>query len=364
MSKMLVGDPDGADAIVDMSNVVRDVSLGGRGRADLVRLERVGAALARLYGATAIAMFGVADASLLSRHDLFTDPGQRRRLREWEKSQLILVAGKADVPLLQIAEETGLPIITRDRFGGHRSEFPWLDGSDDAILEPHADRHGQVTLRHVALGRLAEWDESVRQEHDLLVQQGLSRQVEALGRYWSCPEPRCPRHDPIRSRFVLLPVARGGRLVCDQHGLEMRDLGPRPRVAQMKIMQQGQERQRFSVVQGRPVMVGRSPEGVDLSPFLDGAAARRVSRKHLMFSLDSDRLMVMDVSRHGTVLILRDGTHLEFHQDARAFTVGDRAQLQPGLEITRSGRRYPSELPGQGRNPQQCRVPPDLIATL
>ena len=38
------------------------------------------------------------------------------------------MADKADMPLLQIAEETGLPIITGDRFVGHRREFPWLDG--------------------------------------------------------------------------------------------------------------------------------------------------------------------------------------------------------------------------------------------
>jgi hypothetical protein len=48
-----------------MSNVLRDSRLGGRGPADLVRLERVGEALATLYGAVKIAMFGVADSSLL-----------------------------------------------------------------------------------------------------------------------------------------------------------------------------------------------------------------------------------------------------------------------------------------------------------
>jgi hypothetical protein len=116
VSKVLVGDPYQADALVDMSNVVRDATLGGHGPADLVRLERVGDALAGLYG-TKAAMFGVADTSLLARHDLFTDSRQRRLLREWEESGLILVEGKADVPLLRIAEETGLPVITRDRRG-------------------------------------------------------------------------------------------------------------------------------------------------------------------------------------------------------------------------------------------------------
>lgn len=348
MPDMLTDDPGRADALVDLSNVLRNTALGGHGLADLVRLERVGKALAELYGAARTAMFGVADANLLAQRELFADPGQRRRLRDWKESRLILVAGKADIPLLQIAGETGLPIITGDRFVGHRREFPWLDGSDNAVLEPRAGRRGEVFLRHVTLEPKAEWDKSIREELDLLVQQGLSRRVEALGRYWSCPDPRCPRHDPVRGPFVLLPVARGGRLVCDQHGLEMRDLGPRPRVAQLKVMRDGRERHRFTVAEERSVIVGRSPEGIDLSPFLGEAERLRVSRRHLRFSVDAEQLTVTDMSRHGTVLILRDGTRRDLRRASRAFTVGDRAQVRPGLEIIRSGRRYPAELPGYG----------------
>ena len=364
MSEMLIDDPDRADALVDLSNVLRNTALGGRGPADLARLERVGKALAELYGTTRAPMFGIADTNLLARGELFVDPGQRRLLRNWKESRLILAAGKADIPLLQIAGETGLPIITGDRFVGHRREFPWLDGSDDAVLEPRAGRRGEVFLRHVTLEPKAEWDKSIREELDLLVQQGLSRRVEVLGRYWSCPDPRCPRHDPVRGPFVLLPVAKNGRLVCDQHGLEMRDLGPRSRVAQLKVMRDGRERHRFTVAQGQPVLVGRSPEGIDLSPFLGDAERLRVSRAHLRFSLESDRLTVTDMSRLGTLLILRDGTRLEFRHASRAFTVGDRAQVRPGLEIIRSGRRYPAELPGYGWVlPQPGSRPPEPTGT-
>ena len=348
MSDMLTNDLDDADALIDLSNVLRNRTLGGNGPADLVRLERVSKALTELYGAARTAMFGVADTNLLADRELFDDQGHRRRLRDWEDSGLILVDGKADIPLLKIAWETGLPIITGDRFVGHRREFPWLDGRDDAVLEPRAGRGGEVFLRHVTLEPKAEWHKSMREELDVLVQQGLSQRVEVVGRYWSCPEPRCPRHDPVRGRFVLLPVVRGGRLVCDLHGLEMRDLGPRPRVAQLKVMRDGRERHRFTVAQGQPVLVGRSLEGVDLSPFLGDAERLRVSRAHLRFSIDSDQLTITDVSRHGTLLILRDETSVDLRDASRAFTVGDRAQVRPGLEIIRSGRRYPAELPGYG----------------
>ena len=175
MSDMLTNDPNRADALLDLSNVLRNTRLGGRGPADLARLERVGEALAALYGAAKIAMFGVADSSLLTRSGLFLDHRQRRTIRGWAESGLILIAPKADVPLLQIAEETGLPIITGDRFSGHRREFPWLDGSDDAVLEPHADRRGDILLTHVTLSRKTDWEMSVSEERDLLVQQGLSR---------------------------------------------------------------------------------------------------------------------------------------------------------------------------------------------
>jgi hypothetical protein len=350
---MLINDPDRADALLDMSNVLRDTSLGGRGPADLVRLEHVGAALATLYGAAQVAMFGVADSSLLTRSDLFLDPRQRRMLRDWGESGLFLTVGKADIALLQIAGETGLPIITRDRFGGHRREFPWLNGSEDAILEPQADHHGGIFLRHVTLTRKTDWEISLSEENDLLVQQGLSRQVEVLGRYWSCPEPRCPRHDPASSSFVLLPLAKGGRLVCDQHGLEMADMGPRPRVAQLKIMRDGREQHRFTVTDDEPVIVGRSAGQVNLSPFLDEIPRRGVSRAHLSFDLGSGYLTVTDLSLNGTVLILRGGTRLDIHHATHTFTVGDRAQIHPGLEIIRSGRRYPSELRDHPGPPEQ-----------
>lgn len=358
MSDLLTNDPNWADALVDMSNIVRDTRLGGRGPADLIRLERVGEALAALYGAAKVAMFGVADSSLITQPGLLIDPRQKRTLRGWVESGLILEAPKADVPLLQIAHETGLPIITRDRFVGHRREFPWLDGSDDAVLEPHVDHYGEVSLRHVTLTAKTDWQLSVSEERDLLVQQGLSRRAEILDRYWSCPEPRCARHDPVASSFVLLPVAHGDRLVCELHGLDMTDMGPRPRVVQLKIMRDGAERHRFTVTRSAPVIVGRTPGPGDLSPFLDETVLRGVSRAHLRFDLDSDRLTVTDLSRNGTALILRNGAKFDLRRATHSFVAGDRAQIYPGVEIIRSGRRYPAELPDRRQPPQPPSGPP------
>jgi hypothetical protein len=359
---MLINDPNRADALLDMSNILRNARLGGRGPADLVRLKRVGEALASLYGAAAAAMFGIADRSLLTQAGLFLDSRQRRILRDWEESGLILVAGKADVPLLQVAEETGLPIITSDRFTGHRREFPWLNDSDDAVLEPQVDQCGDIVLRHVTLTRKDEWEMSVSEERDLLLQQGLSRNVEVLGRYWSCPEVRCPRHNPANSSFVLLPLVKGNRLVCEQHHLDMVDQGPRPRVAQLKIMKNGREQRRFTVIQDEPLFVGRFPGPTDLSSFLDEDTGRSVSRAHLRFDLDFNRLTITDQSLNGTDLFLRDGTQVFLHRATCSFTIGDRAQVHPSLEIIRSGRRYPSELAAQRRRPRPHSDPPSTAS--
>jgi hypothetical protein len=351
MLDFLANSPDSADALVDIANVVRNDRLGGCGPADLDRLERVAGALAELYGSAGVALFGIADRALLAQSDLFLDPRQLRTLRDLAGLQQIHVADKADVDLLQAAWETGLPIITSDQFRGHRREFPWLNERDDAVLLPWADDHGNVALRHVTLGRRADWELSISEERDLLVQQGIDARIEVLGRYWSCPDRRCPRHEPASKPFILLPLVRGGRLICDLHGREMIDQGARPRMAQLKILRDGALRDRFTVVEGEPVEVGRSGTGVDLCPFLDGALLARASRRHLRFDVDPGGLTITDLSTNGTTLFLRDGSRVPLRRESRSFSVGDRAEVVPGLEIVRSGRQYPSELRGRPAAP-------------
>ena len=132
-------------------------------------------------------------------------------------------------------------------------------------------------------------------------------------------------------------------------------------------MQNGRERHRFTVIQDEPLFVGRFPGPADLSPFLDETTRRGVSRCPPALRPRRRRLTVTDVSLNGTWLFLRDGTRLHLRHATHAFTVGDRAQIQPSLEIIRSGRRYPSELPA-GRlaarqRPGEPAVPPSGCAT-
>ncbi|WP_405142839.1 FHA domain-containing protein [Sphaerisporangium sp. NBC_01403] len=350
MDDHLTADIDRADALVDLSNIVRSSRLGSRGAADLTSLHRVAEALAELYSAANIALYAVSDQSLV-RGGLFNDPGQLRLVRRWRDDRLIEVESKADVRLLQIAEVTGLPIITSDRFRGHRREFPWLDGRDDVVLEPYTAPDGRIALRHIMLTPVPAWDLSASEEGDLLVQQGLGTgrkpRFDVLERLWGCPDTRCFRHDPRRSPYVLLPRWRDGRVFCDQHGLDMVDLGSRPLAVQVKLLKNDREVQRFTVLEDSEVVIGRQPPlgGLNVSPWLDSAERLQVSRSHLVLLLEGERLSVRDTSANGTLLALKDGTEVMLHRGGEhRVNLGDRITLLPGLELVRSGRRFPAEL--------------------
>lgn len=346
MSDYLTNSLDAADALVDVANVARNENLGGSGRADLARVDHIAIALAELYNDERVTLFGIADQSLFTR-ELFDDPWRMRRLNEWRQLMKILVVPKADVRLLAAGDETGLPIISGDRFRGHWREFPYLNERDDALLEPWVDGEGNVRLRHPELGARPDWELSRIEEIDVLLQQGIDRhRDDVLSRFWSCPDERCPRHEPASKPFVLLPLLSKGRLICDLHGLEMEDRGPRPRMAQLKIVQDGMVRDRFTVAEGQPVVVGRSGVGVELHPYLNAAGRAHVSRAHLRFDLDETGLTITDLSTNGTILVPGEGRPaLPLHRSTRPFAVGGRAEIVPGLEIVRSGRQYPSELP-------------------
>ncbi|GAB2855901.1 hypothetical protein GCM10022221_64390 [Actinocorallia aurea] len=343
MSDFLTSDIDRADALIDLSNVVLERSLGGSGAGDLLRLERVGQALSALYGTSETRMYAVADESLLRRKH-YADERQFRTLKRWRAEQVVHVAEDADPVLLELADRTGLPIITKDRFRNHREDFPWLDGSDDSILEPRAGARGEVLLCHVVVQPVLEYEVSRAAEGDLLKHKGVRARQDLLTRIWGCPEPRCPWHDPLRTGLLFVPRWNGDRLYCELHGRDVVDLGPRPETAQVKVISNGAEVARFSVRAGQRVPVGRAAGGFVLTPWLSADTKLKISREHLVLELAGDRLVFTDSSRNGTMVVNAGGVRRRVHRASAPFGYKSRIELAPGLELIRSGRRYPSEL--------------------
>jgi FHA domain len=353
-----------AEFLLDLSNVVRSRRADGSQTASLHRLSRLLAALGRYAHDPQVRVYAVADQSLLSSARLFTNQRERQSLRVWRDARLLEVVADADVRLLELAEATGLRIVSGDRFRGHRDAFPWLQGSTKHVIEPVVDRAGGVTFRPRDLGVVAPWEISNSQEQDQLKKQGLlegRRRVprwEVLGRRWRCPDRRCSLYDDSRGTNVLLPRMRGGRPTCEIHGLELLDDGPRSAAVQLKILHNGQCVGRFTVPAGARIPVGRAPgDGVMLGHWLDGPEGRKVSRTHLVVSLDGERVLVRDVSTNGTRINLAGGGKVELeHGTSHPVEVGDIIRLASNLALTRSGRRFPSELagyrPGPVRSPE------------
>ena len=162
MQPHLTMNMDEAEFLLDLSNVVRSRRADGSQTASLHRLSRLLEALGGYTHDPQVRVYAVADQSLLSSR-LFASQRERQSLRAWRDARLLEVVADADVRLLELAEATGLRIVSGDRFRGHRDAFPWLQGSTEHVIEPVVDRAGGVTFRPRDLGVVAPWEISSSQ---------------------------------------------------------------------------------------------------------------------------------------------------------------------------------------------------------
>ncbi|WP_438489289.1 FHA domain-containing protein [Streptomyces sp. S186] len=358
MEHNLPGAADQAAFLVDLSNVVRERSLGGPAARSLHRFRLVVEALGRLTGDPDVPVYPVADKSLLGEAREFADPGDVRTLRRWINSGLVEQAGDADQRILELMELTSAAhtrAVTNDRFGAYRRVFPWIQGNTDRFLKPVAGPSGTVRLIPLHMGTRTEAEISRSDELAAFKKQELLKSsgqplTRVVNRFWRCPEPRCTVYDPRGGR-VLLPRMLGGVPSCEVHRLALADAGPRPAMAQLKAMIHGVCKGRYTVEEGSQTGVGRNPvNGIVLYSLLPSDVAGRVSREHVVVSAQSGILLVRDVSRCGTRMRTagRRGRmgpwkDLPPGQD-RPFGPGDEVELAPGVLLTRSGRRFPAEL--------------------
>ncbi|MGW0585848.1 FHA domain-containing protein, partial [Streptomyces sp. NPDC002920] len=230
-----------ADYLLELSNVVRQTSIGPRGPRSLRRLGLVLRALMDLTGDPDVSVYLVADTSLLGGQREFGDPAEVRRLRGWVAGGLVEEVDDADERILDLARMTGTRVVTGDQYVDHRLQHPWIQGNTWQFLRPEARPDGSVTVVPMDMGVRTEAEISHRMELSALKKQGLlgpSRTplTEVIMRAWRCPEPRCGLYDLHRGERVLLPRMRRGAPTCELHGVPLADEGPRPAAAQLKVV--------------------------------------------------------------------------------------------------------------------------------
>lgn len=355
MEKHLTPDPQNADALVDLSNVVRKPNIGPPGLRVLHRLQLVLDALAQRLGDRNVLVYAVADDSLRREVHAFPDATDVLRLTRWVNRGLVEELPYADPRLLELCELFGHPVISEDSYQDARAKHPWIQGDTTHFLLPAPGRRRTVVLEERDMGVVSPHEVSRREEeadfkgYGLLVGKNAKPNTQVLRRYWRCPVPGCTRYDHAQGRVLAVPRMRGGKPYCQQHRKELQDNGPRAATVSLKLLHDDACVRRFTLEVGSTVPVGRAPaNGVPLWGLVPDELAQRVSRHHLDVRVEEDRVCVRDVSTYGSRL--RRPTQEGEKWTALATDAfvplahRDVVELVPGVTLTRSGRRFPREI--------------------
>jgi hypothetical protein len=346
IERRLSTDPAVARAVLDLSEVVRYADLDNTRPANLLRLGMVVDALARHLAEEEVQVYAVAGRTLLSDGDLTSN--ERMRIRSWSDDGLVEVLPDLADRVLEVADLTGLPVLTRSRYDGLRDRYPWLATEPGRLLTPAPGAGGAVLIARGAGGS------------------GRPGAAAALvmSRLWRCPERGCASFgDPgapagnFDDTFAHLrggtgpgvkrrpgsqppPRLKAGTPVCPRHDSRLSDAGPRPAAQAVSVRVDGVLKRRFVVTAGQPVVVGRSPDEPDsvmLGHMLDEDARSWISRRHLRLELRGEALYVTDTSTNGTV-VKRGGSEFTLRRDqSHVLGPDDVLELFEGVELARAG---------------------------
>ena len=297
----LTTDPALARAVVDLSEVARYADLDGGRPASMLRLGLVIDALSRHVAEEEVPVYAVAARALLSDSDLTSN--ERMVIRRWADDGVVEVVPELGDGVLEVAELVGLPVLTRSRAEQFRDRRPWVD-EPGRLLAAVPGAGGPVLVARVGRGEVPP------------VGEPSPMGAKLLARVWRCPESNCgsfgagtsdsPFADMRRPTSPVAqppPALRSGVPTCPRHGARLSDAGPRPKVEVLSVRIDDVIRRRFVVTAGKPVVVGRAPEGGDgimLGQWLSDDARKWISRGHVRFTLDGVDLTVQDVSTNGT----------------------------------------------------------------
>lgn len=329
-------DPALARAVVALPEVLRLVDLDGdTGKpASLLRLGHVLDALGQHLAEDGVAVYVVADRSVLSDLDLTSN--ERMVVRRWADDGLVEVLTEAGDRVLEVAELLGVPVLSRSMFAEYADRYQWLPRG---LLAP-----GPAGLATVGAGTPGPPHSPV------------------LTRVWRCPEPDCPGYGAPAGGQPP-PRLRAAAPVCPRHDTRLADAGPRPPARVLALRVDGAVRGRFVVRPEAPVVVGRSPAPsatgtvVQLGPLLAEAASRWVSRTHLWLELRDGTLVVTDTSTNGTVVQTPSGAVPLSGGASYGVSNDDVIELYQGVELA-----APSKFRGGAARPTSVMAEAPTVA--
>ena len=317
-----------AQAVVDLGQVAWFDALDGGRSVNLLRAGLLVDALARHLADDAIMVYPVAGRDLLTDADLTSK--ERMVLGRWAGDGLIEVVNHVADRVVEVADITGLPVISLDGFPGLDARYPWLRAQPERVLRFMPGEGGALI---------------VGSQPPPAQPDGPGAAL--LSRLWRCPRRECPTFGERRGTTQAVPRMRSGVPVCPRHDEPLINAGPKPPSVTMALIVDGVVRERFVVRAGRPVTVGRSPDeptGLVIGHHLSGEAAQMISRSHARLELREDGLMVTDMSTNGTVVRSRGGPYSAAEDIALGggapypLQPSDTVELYRGVEICRADR--------------------------
>ncbi|WP_163509724.1 FHA domain-containing protein [Fodinicola acaciae] len=338
IERQLTLDPSVARAVVDLASVVGYSALDGDTSRpfNLTRLGLVIDALAAHLRVGAARVYAVVDRSILG--DLELTSNEKMVMRRWADDGLLEVADDASGRVLEIAEYTGLPVISRNDFGAYAQHRPWIFGTSGRLLSPVPGMGGAALM--------ARPPQAGAPAHPPAPDQATAA---ILARNWHCQNLGCGAYAAVLPDHQQPPPRiHQGRPFCPRHNQQLTDAGPRLYSVPITVRVDGTDRMEFTVTSARPTAVGRAPEepeSIGLSDLLDDDVVGRVSRSHLRLEVAGGLLTVTDTSMNGTMVHIHSGpgtelSQIRLHRDER-HTLGewDVVELHPGVQLMRTHRQ-------------------------
>src|SRR5689334_23226812 len=122
-----------AQAVMDVGEIAWYEQLDGGRPVNLLRTGQAIDALSRHLGEDAVMVYPVAGRALLTDADLTSK--ERMVLGRWAGDGFIEVVPTVGDRVPEVADITGLPILTRSGFPGLERRYPWLRDQPDRVLQ-------------------------------------------------------------------------------------------------------------------------------------------------------------------------------------------------------------------------------------